>query len=224
MPLMDLDIASVDRSKSEARNFYNRVSKYYDTLAASEKKFIKTGIELLGVKPGEHILEIGYGTGYAIVNIARRTGTDGHVYGIDISSGMTQVALERIGKHNVADRVSLTVDDASHLPYQDRCMDGIFLSFTLELFHTEELPQVLAECLRVLKKDGRICIVSLAKNQPMSLIGQAYEWLHDKFPKILDCRPIPVRTLLQDANFHIRNHLDDAMWGIPVSITLADKS
>ncbi len=224
MPYLDLDvdIASVKRTKAEARDFYNAISKYYDTLAtSSEKKYIDTGLDMLAVQEGERVLEIGFGTGHALVQIARSTGKSGYVYGVDISEGMTQISRERIRGHGLTNRISLVMDDASKLPFSSKSMDAIFISFTLELFHSPDIVQVLAECHRTLKSQGRICIVSLAKDEPLNFFGRLYEWLHERFPKALDCRPIPVQSLLCQADFTIQKHRRETMWGLPVSMTLA---
>lgn len=219
---LDVDIASVKRTKAEARDFYNAISKYYDTLAtSSEKKYINAGLDMLAVQEGERVLEIGFGTGRALVQIAQNTGTSGYVYGVDISEGMIQISRERIRDHGLSDWVSLVMDDASNLPFSSRSMDAVFISFTLELFHSPDIAQVLAECHRILKTQGRICIVSLAKDEPLNFFGRLYEWLHERFPKALDCRPIPVQALLRQADFSIQKHQRETMWGLPVSITLA---
>lgn len=224
MPTFDVepDIADVNRSKAEAMCFYNSISTYYDTLAASsEKKYVNTGLEMLAVQEGEHVLEIGCGTGHALVQIAQITGISGYVYGVDISKGMIQISRERLRNYELSKRVSLVLDDASNLSFSSGSMEAIFISFTLELFHTLEIAQVLAECRRILKNQGRICIVSLAKDEPLNFFGRFYEWLHDKFPKVLDCRPIPVQALLHQADFTIKDHQKETMWGLPVSMTLA---
>ena len=224
MPTLDVkpDIASVNRSKAEARSYYNSISTYYDTLtASSERKYINTGLEMLAIQEGEHVLEIGFGTGHALMKIAESTGMSGHVYGVDISEGMAQISRERLRDHGIAKRVSLVLDDASNLPFSTGSVEAIFISFTLELFHTLDIAIVLEECHRTLKSQGRICIVSLAKDEPLNIFGRLYEWLHNKFPTVLDCRPIPIRALLHQADFNIREYRKETMWGLPVSMTLA---
>ena len=53
-------ISRVVRSKEEAKLSYNRMSRWYDWMASSEKKYRDLGLEKLNAQPGERILEIGY--------------------------------------------------------------------------------------------------------------------------------------------------------------------
>lgn len=221
MPEIRMDITSVNRSRADAKDFYNRISKAYDTLAASEKKYIELGLDMLAAREGERVLEVGSGTGHALARLAQEIGETGHVYGIDIAPGMIDVAKERLQNKGLAGHVSLIRGDAVRIPYCDRSLEGIFISFTLELFQVSEISIVLEECKRVLKDGGRMCVVSLAKDKPLNIAGKIYEWLHTKFPKMLDCRPIPVQSILTEAGFQVIDHQENRMWGLPVSMTLA---
>ena len=223
MPRVDMDYSSVNRSTAEARSFYNRISPYYDTLAASEKKYIRAGLRLLDPNPGDRILEIGSGTGFALVEIARELKDKGHAYGIDISPGMIHRAQNKLREQRVEKIVSLILDDAHVLPFESQSMNAVFMSFTLELFHRQQIPRVLKECHRVVKPDGRMCVVSLSKGETKTFMSQVYEWLHDRFPRILDCRPIPVEALLKAHGFQIQEAIHTAMWGLPISINLVSK-
>ncbi len=136
-------ISRVTRSKEAARRSYDRLSAWYEVLAASERRWAEAGVACLAPAPGEHILEIGYGTGWMLRRLARAVGPTGRVHGIDISDGMQAIAAKRLRAAGLADRVELTTGDACELPYGSDSMSGVFMSFTLELFDTPELPVVL---------------------------------------------------------------------------------
>jgi demethylmenaquinone methyltransferase/2-methoxy-6-polyprenyl-1,4-benzoquinol methylase len=132
--------------------------------------------------------------------------------GIDLSDKMLQLSRERVEEKGLGDLVELTSGDALHLPYASETLDGVFLSFTLELFDTPEIPQVLAECRRVLKEEGRVVVVGMSRIQPDGLMTTIFEWTHRHFPNYLDCRPILVRKALEDAGFHIAGYKIAQMW------------
>jgi demethylmenaquinone methyltransferase/2-methoxy-6-polyprenyl-1,4-benzoquinol methylase len=215
-------IARVTRSKETARATYDRLSRWYDLISAtSERKYVKEGLKLLHAMDGEKVLEIGFGTGWALIEIARSVGHSGQVFGIDLSPGMLRKATQKMKKSGLSERVELKTGDAADLPYGDQLFDAIFMSFTLELFDTPEIPVVLGECKRVLAPHGRIGIVSLAHKERVNIAMRAYLWAHERFPNLADCRPIVVAESLGDAGFEIVNARAKRMWGLPVDIVLA---
>ena len=52
---------------------------------------------------------------------------------------------------------------------------------------------------------------------------QLYEWGHDRFPDLLDCRPIFVRAALEAAGFQILDSVQKLIFGLPVVIVLASR-
>jgi ubiquinone/menaquinone biosynthesis C-methylase UbiE len=218
----DSEITRVARSKDSARVSYDRMSKWYDLLAgSSERKFTEVGLQKLDVKAGEKILEIGFGTGHSLLALARRVGTTGKAYGIDLSEGMSQVASERLSKNGMSDRVELHCGDATQLPFPDNFFDAVFMSFVLELFDTPELPLVMHECRRVLNGAGRIGVVALSKKERITV--RLYEWFHMRFPAYVDCRPIFARQTVEAAGFQVADITEMVMWGLPVDIIIANK-
>ena len=58
-------ILPVPRTRGEARQFYDRVSRFYDCLAGTfERKYAEMALERLSVEEGEIVLEIGFGSGH----------------------------------------------------------------------------------------------------------------------------------------------------------------
>ncbi|OHB63258.1 MAG: 2-heptaprenyl-1,4-naphthoquinone methyltransferase [Planctomycetes bacterium RBG_13_60_9] len=177
---------------------------------------------MLDARPGEKMLEIGFGTGHCLIDLAQAVGSSGRVFGIDLSEKMVQKSREIVGKQGLEDRIELACGDALHLPYASESLDGIFMSFTLELFDTPEIPLVLAECRRVLKTAGRIVVVGMSRVGPGGLMTEVFEWTHRHFPNYLDCRPILVRQALEDAGFRIVDCRIQKMW-VNVEIARAKK-
>ncbi len=216
-------ISRVHRPRAAARSSYDRLSRVYDIITGeSEKKYRDLGLEFLHVQPGETVLEIGAGTGKALVSLARSAGEAGHVCGVDLSEGMLSMAFRRLEQAGLAGRVELKCADAAALPYSEKFFDAAFLSFTLELFDTPEIPLVLQECKRVLKPGGRIAVVAMSALGKPNLMTRLYAWSHDKFPAAVDCRPIYAQAALETAGFVTRQSRLLPMWGLPVEIILAE--
>ena len=223
---MEASVKRVNRSKEAARTSYNRMSRWYDVIAGStEKKYRDWGLEKLAARPGETILEIGFGTGHCLVTLAKAVGPAGRVIGLDISDGMLALARGRLQGEGLNDRVDLHLGDAVDLGFiPANNLDGIFMSFTLELFDNPEIPRVLQECHRILKPDARLAIVSMTKTDPPGTAVRMYEWFHEHMPEYADCRPIFARQALEESGFRIQDVSVSSMWGLPVEIVLGKKS
>ena len=206
-------------SREQTRQNYDRMSRWYDLFASSEKKFTEIGLQLLGVKVGECVLEIGFGTGHSLVTLAQQAGTSGLIAGVELSPGMVEVARKRVATECLERGVQLLQGDGTILPIPSNFFDVVFLSFTLELFSDDEIPVILDECHRVLKREGRLGVVSMAKRDVLAC--RMYEWGHERWPALLDCRPIELRKHLETGGFRVQALKVKTMWGLPVEIALA---
>ena len=214
-------ISRVYRSKDDAKKAYDKMSRFYDYFAGVfEKKYRDMTLQQLSIGKGEQVLELGFGTGHCLTQIADSVGNTGKVYGIDISSGMLKVAGKRLERTGLLNRVELICGDAVKMPYENSKFDAVFMSFTLELFDTPEIPKVLNEIRRVLKPKGRLGIVSMSKENGASSLVKLYEWAHMKFPKYTDCRPIYVEQSVQDAGFGIKYKEKVKLFGLPTEIII----
>tara|TARA_R110002049_G_scaffold285698_4_gene466987 strand:- start:114699 stop:115349 length:651 start_codon:yes stop_codon:yes gene_type:complete len=211
-------------TSNPAEQFYDRISHAYDLIAdGGEHVARKRGLALLDVQPRESVLEIGFGTGHSLRAIAETVGRDGKVTGVDISSGMKDVATRRLTEANLMDRVNLVVADVPPLPFDDDSFDAVTMSFTLELFAAETIPQVLAECRRVLKPQGRLGVVSMATvadGDKASALEKTYIWMHTHFPHIVDCQPIELETLVESAGFELTKQERMQLFTMPVAIVV----
>jgi len=212
------------RSKREAQANYDRIARWYD-LAEDfwERKLRSAGLRKLGASEEESILDVGIGTGHETVALAGSVGESGRVVGIDLSRRMLRIARSRIEREGLKGRVDLLQCDAVRLPFKAETFDGIFMSFTLELFDTPEILLALNEIKQALRPGGRICVVSLSRSGGRSLARDLYELVHDRFPIVIDCCPIFVRRAMEEASFEVIDATQNSIWGLPVEIVLAER-
>ena len=127
-------------------------------------------------------------------------------------------------KKGIADKVELMCGDALTMPYEKEKFDAVFMSFSLELFDTPEIPKVLGEIKRVLKPEGRLVVVSMSKDGKNTLMLKLYEWAHEKFPEYADCRPIYPEKFLSEAGFLIKHKEVLSSFGLPMEIVVGNKA
>jgi ubiquinone/menaquinone biosynthesis C-methylase UbiE len=200
-------------------SIYDQISSIYDWLIISERPYRERALELLDVKPGECILEVGCGTGQALPPLATSVGGNGLVIGLDLSPGMLQQCRNKLEQRRGAG-ISLLRGTALDLPLEADSCDVVFMSFTLELFDLEAQHKVLKEARRVLKKNGRLGLVTLSTHTS-SLSLSLYYSLHEIFTGVIDCRPFDAAPLLTSAGFNVLYQEDQSMFGLPLSMILA---
>jgi len=203
------EIQRVPISPEDIKKGYGAVSRFYSAAEGIfEKGLRQRGLQLLSIAPGEVVLEVGVGTGYSLKEIANRVGQTGKAYGIDITPQMLQQTRGRLQKAGLTDKVVLYEGDVREMPYEDGKFDAVYMAATLELFDTPDIPRVLEEIKRVLKRSGRLGIASLTKegweeSLVIRLFMRFYEWLHQKSPKYVSCRPIYVEKSVKEAGYEI---------------------
>ena len=114
-------------------------------------------VSLLGVQPADRVLEIGFGPGLAVAQLARAGA--GHVYGIDHSGVMLRQASRRNAAAIRAGRVTLMRASVDQLPPAlDGPFDAILAINSLGFWPAP--AERLAELRRRLAPGGRIAIAS----------------------------------------------------------------
>jgi len=204
------------------RSSYNKLSRWYDLISGGyESKYSMQGIKLLNPQPGDIILEVGFGTGHTFAPLVQSVGASGSVYGIDLSEGMIHQAKTRVKKQGIEQLVNIVQGDVLNLPFKQAVFDGIFISFTLEIFGDGEIQSVLEACSHCLRSDGHLCVVSMSKQGGNRVMQKAYEWSHRKFPKMVDCRPILLSAVIKEAGFLIEKTEIFSLAGIGCEVVLA---
>jgi SAM-dependent methyltransferase len=121
----------------------------------SNRKRNVWAVGLLDVQPDDRVLEIGFGPGIAISELARRA-TRGLVVGVDHSKVMVRQASRRNAAAVRDGRVDLRLGNAEHLPAFDTPFDKILAVNSL-MFWDDPVAR-LEELRRLLRSAGQIAI------------------------------------------------------------------
>lgn len=126
-------------------------------------------LNMLDPKPGERFLEIGPGTGYYSLDVARSLQPDGVLEIFDLQQEMLDHTAKRAADAGI-DNIVPTQGDAQQLPYPDGVFDAVYLVTVLG-----EIPdqsKALHEIARVLKPSGRAVFGELMGDPHVVTLGQ----------------------------------------------------
>lgn len=122
--------------------------------------------------PGMRVLEIGCGNGALWTENREHLPADLQIILSDKSGGMLRDAQRALGCDG---RFSYKKFDCSEIPFADESFDLVIADHVL--FYCEDIPQVLAECRRVLKKGGHFLSSTYGK-QHMHEITDLVQQFH----------------------------------------------
>lgn len=137
--------------------FFGRLAGF---LFRINREGIDWTIDQLEIQPTDHVLEIGFGPGHGIQQVAKLA-PQGRVAGVDFSATMLQQALRRNAEAIAAGLVELRLGDASALPYPDNSFHEVFAT-NVVYFWNDPLAN-LQEIRRVMKPGGRLALYVISK-------------------------------------------------------------
>jgi ubiquinone/menaquinone biosynthesis C-methylase UbiE len=143
-----------NQAKDTQALYDDRASNYDASWHASFSSYV---VQLLDLKPGEHVLDLACGTGLVTFKAARDVGHSGHVVGIDISTGMLAQAEAKLKRRAVKGLqfYQHSITELDSLPeLQGRTFDAITCASALVLLPDPEVA--LTQWTRYLKPGGRL--------------------------------------------------------------------
>jgi len=152
----------------------------------------------LGIKPGMTVCDLGAGTGYYAVRMARLVGDQGKVYAVDIQPRMLELLGKRLESAGIRNIVPLLGGETeTNLP-----ADSQDLIILVDVYHEFSKPQEMLRSIRkALKETGRLVLLEFRKEDPAVPIRLEHKM------SIAD-----VKAELEPEGFRIEKVLDTLPW------------
>ena len=129
-------------------------------------------IAALGLKPGDVVADIGAGSGYYTVRLAKAVGPTGRVVATDLQPGMLEIIRARVAREQVTnvDVVQGRADDPV-LP-----ANTFDLLLMVDVYHELAAPQVFVRKLKAaLKRGGRLVLIEFRREDPRVPIREEHK-------------------------------------------------
>ena len=143
--------ATVGRERADGLELRGRLADEIETRAAY--------LDLLGIAPGQRVLEVGCGSGVVLRDLARRVGPGGRAVGVDASPALLEIARGLAAEAGLSGPIELREGDARALPFGDREFDAV-LAVTV-LSHVPEGERAIPELVRVARPGGRVGVFDI---------------------------------------------------------------
>ncbi|WAC66065.1 methyltransferase domain-containing protein [Agrococcus sp. SL85] len=139
----------------------------------------EAGIDMLGLREGDAVLDLGCGTGLNLPGLVERVGPTGRVVAVDRSASMLAVARRRVARHGwrsvtlvqadvtaldaralapAADRAAHGGDSAASAP-EERGFDAVIATYAMSV--VDDPDAAWRAACAVLRPGARACIVDM---------------------------------------------------------------
>lgn len=168
-----------DRS-AWVRGVFDRSAADYERLEllvglGSGSWYRRRALRGAGLAPGMSVLDIGTGTGLLARAAVAIVGEPTLVTGVDPSPGMLEHARVPAG-------VRLVSGSAEAIPAADGAADFLCMGYALR--HISDLSAAFAECYRVLRPGGRMCLLEITLPEGVIARGFLKAWLKGVVPRL----------------------------------------
>jgi len=148
----------LEKRREKTRAFFDELAGKFGRHYLPGRSWKAMAEALLALLPPVVAADLGAGEGAVAFLLARRAKK---VYAVDSSPQMVEYGRRLAAERGVRN-VEYRLGDLESLPLKEASVDAAFLSQSLH--HAQHPQRALAEAFRILRKDGRVVILDLARH------------------------------------------------------------
>ena len=147
-----------DEAKVKAAATYNAAADFYDDPANSFwARFGRRTIERLGLRTGEHVLDVCCGSGASAIPAAEKVGSKGSVLGVDLSDRLLELARTKASDQRL-ENVEFHAGDMLDLRVPESHFDAVVCVFGI--FFVPDMPAAVRALWQVVRPGGKLAITT----------------------------------------------------------------
>ncbi len=144
-----------------------------------QEENVSRAIKNMELKPGEHVADIGAGSGYYTFRIARKV-PDGKVYAVDIQPEMLDIIRRKIRKKKI-DNVELVKGEEKSPKLAENSVDMVLM---VDVYHELAYPrEMMQEIVAALKPGGRFVLLEYRMEDPSVPIKRLHKMSEEQAVK-----------------------------------------
>jgi ubiquinone/menaquinone biosynthesis C-methylase UbiE len=214
-------------TSSETQAFYDRFGEKQDSQGFYEDLALADLLAHGDFAASEAVFEFGCGTGrLAETLLDKHLASSAGYTGCDLSRTMTRLATTRLSKY--ANRVRLFQSgDAMQFDQPNLSVDRIISTYVLDLLSVSDIQMFLQEASRVLRDDGKLCLVGLTRGvTPLSKVVSGVWNLIFRIRASLvgGCRPICLQQYVSTDQWVLEYRNVLVAFGVPSEVMVIRKS
>jgi ubiquinone/menaquinone biosynthesis C-methylase UbiE len=149
-------------AKIKAAKTYNSAADHFDNPALGFWDVHgRRTIELLALRPGSTVLDVGCGTGASALPAAEVVGPGGRVIGVDLAQSLLDRAKAKADQRQLRN-VEFLLGDMTNLGYPDHHFDAVVSVFSI--FFVPDMEGLVRELWRMVRSGGKLAITTWGPN------------------------------------------------------------
>ncbi|RJQ82944.1 methyltransferase domain-containing protein [Pseudonocardiaceae bacterium YIM PH 21723] len=154
---------------------WDRHASWSEQVAVAKRPAMRLIRQMLQLKSGDRVLEVGCGTGWTLPALSAAVGPEGSVVAVDYSPAMVARAQARVAREGLSN-VRVIQADAADMPLEPGSFDAVLAMYAISA--TRDVPAVVRAVHDVVRPGGRVFVMDVHLAPSTSPLARSLRWLY----------------------------------------------